>query len=96
MTGPAYLALAASGELDRRVQAAYRHMESCDLCARYCRVNRLQGTRGVVCRTGARAWVSSYGPHHGEERPISGFAGSGTIFFTWCNLRCVFSAGCTR
>lgn len=90
MTAPGHLALAASGELDRRVQTAWQHMENCDLCARYCRVNRLQGTQGAVCRTGERARVSSYGPHHGEERPISGYAGSGTIFFTWCNLRCVF------
>ncbi|MFN3594141.1 MAG: radical SAM protein [Thiobacillaceae bacterium] len=43
-----------------------------------------------MCRTGERAWVASDGPHHGEERPISGYGGSGTIFFTWCNLRCVF------
>lgn len=90
MTYPAYLALARTGELDRRVRIAWQHLERCDLCARYCRVNRLQGTRGAVCRTGEQAWVSSYGPHHGEERPISGYAGSGTVFFTWCNLRCVF------
>lgn len=90
MTDPAYLALAQTDELDRRVRIAWQHLERCDLCARYCRVNRLQGTPGAVCRTGERAWVASYGPHHGEERPISGFGGSGTIFFTWCNLRCVF------
>lgn len=90
MTDPAYLALAQTDALDRRVRIAWRHLERCDLCARYCRVNRLQGTQGAVCRTGERAWVASYGPHHGEERPISGFGGSGTIFFTRCNLRCVF------
>lgn len=90
MTDPAYLALAQTDELDRRVRIAWQHLERCDLCPRYCRVNRLQGTQGAVCRTGERAWVASYGPHHGEERPISGFGGSGTIFFTWCNLRCVF------
>jgi len=87
---PAYLALAASGELARRVAAAYRHLEDCDLCARYCRVNRRQGIEGAVCRTGERAVVASFGAHHGEEAPLRGWAGSGTIFFSWCNLRCVF------
>ena len=87
---PVYIALAASGELDRRVAAAYRHLEDCDLCARYCRVNRRQGIEGAVCRTGARAVVASFGPHHGEEDPLRGWAGSGTVFFSWCNLRCVF------
>jgi putative pyruvate formate lyase activating enzyme len=86
----AYLELAASGELARRVEAAYRHLESCDLCARYCRVNRRKGIEGAVCRTGERAVVASYGAHHGEEDPLRGWAGSGTIFFSWCNLRCVF------
>ncbi|MDH3319306.1 MAG: radical SAM protein [Betaproteobacteria bacterium] len=87
---PAYFALAASGELARRVAAAYRHLEGCDLCARYCRVNRRRSVEGAVCRTGERAVVASYGPHHGEEDPLRGWAGSGTIFFSWCNLRCVY------
>jgi putative pyruvate formate lyase activating enzyme len=87
---PAYLALAASGELAKRAEAAYRHLEDCDLCARYCRVNRRKGIAGAVCRTGERAVVASYGPHHGEEDPLRGWRGSGTIFFSWCNLRCVF------
>jgi putative pyruvate formate lyase activating enzyme len=87
---PAYLALAASGELARRAAAAVRRLEHCDLCARYCRVNRRLGIEGAVCRTGERAVVASYGPHHGEEDPLRGWAGSGTIFFSWCNLRCVF------
>jgi len=87
---PAYLGLAASGELAKRAEAAYRHLEDCDLCARYCRVNRRKGIEGAVCRTGERAVVASYGPHHGEEDPLRGWAGSGTIFFSWCNLRCVF------
>jgi len=65
-------------------------MEDCDLCARYCHVNRRQSTRGAVCRTGENAVVHSYGPHHGEEDPLRGSRGSGTIFFSWCNLRCVF------
>jgi len=87
---PAYLQLLVSGELDRRVTEAWRRLKSCDLCARYCRVNRLQGTEGAVCRTGERAVVHGYGPHQGEEDPLRGSGGSGTIFFTWCNLRCVF------
>jgi putative pyruvate formate lyase activating enzyme len=87
---PSYLALAASGELARRVAAAYRHLEDCDLCARYCRVNRRRGVEGAVCRTGERAVVASYGAHRGEEDPLRGWAGSGTVFFSWCNLRCVF------
>jgi len=87
---PAYLSLLDSGELERRVQSAYRHLEDCDLCARYCRVNRRLTLEGAACRTGEKAVVNSYGAHHGEEDPLSGWAGSGTIFFSWCNLRCVF------
>lgn len=87
---PGYLALIRSGQFDRRVSEAFRRMEECDLCARYCRVNRLLTTKGAVCRTGERAVVHSYGPHHGEEDVLKGSWGSGTIFFTWCNLRCVF------
>jgi putative pyruvate formate lyase activating enzyme len=87
---PAYLRLHRSGELARRACEAERHLADCDLCARYCRVNRLESKRGAVCRTGARAVVHSYGPHHGEEDCLRGWKGSGTIFFSWCNLRCVF------
>jgi putative pyruvate formate lyase activating enzyme len=87
---PAYLALLASGELDRRVATAWAHLEDCDLCARYCHVNRRRTVEGAVCRTGERAVVNSYGAHHGEEDPLRGWAGSGTIFFSWCSLRCVF------
>ena len=87
---PAYLELLQGDELARRVDQAYRHLEDCDLCARYCRVNRRQTTQGAVCRTGERAVVHSFGPHHGEEDPLRGRRGSGTIFFSGCNLRCVF------
>jgi putative pyruvate formate lyase activating enzyme len=89
-TEPGYRALVRSGELARRVDEARRHLADCDLCARYCRVNRIEGIRGAVCRTGARAVVNSYGPHHGEEDPLRGRGGSGTVFFSRCNLRCVF------
>jgi putative pyruvate formate lyase activating enzyme len=87
---PAYAALLASGELEQRVHSAYAHLEDCDLCARYCHVNRRVGIEGAACRTGERAVVHSYGPHHGEEDPLRGWSGSGTIFFSGCNLRCVF------
>jgi len=89
-TEPAYLALHRSGELADRARRALGRLASCDLCARYCRVDRLSGTKGAVCRTGRWARVTSFGPHHGEERPISGWRGSGTVFFAWCSLRCVF------
>jgi putative pyruvate formate lyase activating enzyme len=72
------------------IPVAYRRLENCDLCARYCRVNRRSGIAGAVCRTGSRAMVASYGAHHGEEDPLRGWGGSGTIFFSGCNLRCVF------
>lgn len=87
---PAYLDLWRSGELKARVERAWRHLQDCDLCARYCRVGRLKGIKGAICRTGEMAVVISYGPHHGEEDPLRGIHGSGTIFFSWCNLRCVF------
>jgi putative pyruvate formate lyase activating enzyme len=53
-------------------------------------MNRCQTIKGAICRTGERAIVNSYGPHHGEEDPLRGWHGSGTIFFNWCSLRCVF------
>ena len=87
---PAYLRLLQSGELADRVRQADAHLANCDLCARYCRMNRHETIRGAVCKTGARAVVHSYGPHHGEEAPLRGTRGSGTIFFSWCNLRCVY------
>jgi putative pyruvate formate lyase activating enzyme len=87
---PAYLRLLESGELARRVEEGWRHLADCDLCARYCFVDRLKSKEGAVCRTGERAVVASYGAHHGEEDPLRGTRGSGTIFFSFCNLRCVF------
>ncbi|PLX83488.1 MAG: radical SAM protein [Desulfuromonas sp.] len=87
---PAYLTLLESGELERRAAEARRRMERCDLCARRCGVNRLLSAKGAACRTGEYALVCSHGPHHGEEPPLVGLYGSGTIFFSWCPLRCVF------
>ncbi len=86
---PAYLRLLSSGELRERVAWAYEHLSICDVCARKCKVDRRAGQVGV-CRTGERAKVSSYGPHLGEEDPLRGWRGSGTIFFSRCNLRCQF------
>ena len=87
---PAYLALLRNGQLADRAEQAYQHLEDCDLCARYCHMNRKQTIKGAVCHTGEMAVVNSYGPHHGEENPLRGWNGSGTIFFSWCSLRCVF------
>ena len=85
---PKYLRLYRDGELARRAEIAREREQACDLCARYCRVDRAD--RYGACRTGQKAWVASYGPHHGEEEPLRGWRGSGTIFFSWCNLRCQY------
>ena len=87
--GPAYLHLLARGELEERIHRARQMLASCEGCAWRCRVNRTAGELGK-CLTGALARVSSYGPHHGEEDPLRGWRGSGTIFFSRCNLRCQF------
>lgn len=86
---PSYLNLMGSGELARRVSKAYEHLSICDVCAWECPVDRRAGKIGV-CRTGMNARVSSHGPHMGEEDPLRGWRGSGTIFFTRCNLRCQY------
>ncbi len=85
---PAYLTLPV-GEMARRAEAARAALADCVLCPWHCHVDRLAGRRGV-CRTGADAVVAAYHPHHGEEAPLRGTRGSGTIFFAWCNLRCAF------
>lgn len=87
---PSYVRLWRDGELKQRAEAGWERLRDCDLCGRRCRVDRLQGVEGALCRTGERAVVHSYGPHHGEEDPLRGWRGSATIFFSWCNLRCVF------
>ncbi len=85
---PAYLHLHNTGELARRALLAQQRERSCDLCARYCGVDRSE--RHGACHTGLNARVASYGAHHGEEDPLRGLHGSGTIFFSWCNLRCQY------
>ncbi|MEN3009226.1 radical SAM protein [Pseudothermotoga sp.] len=76
-------------ELKLRTDKLYELLESCTLCPRNCRVNRF-GSKDGACRTGVKPIVSSFGPHFGEESFLVGFGGSGTIFFTNCNLSCVF------
>ncbi len=91
MFEPAYLSLARSGELKKRAAMALEQMRDCNLCANYCCVDRTVAPAKGRCRTGRNAVVCSIAPpHYGEERPISGTRGSGTIFFGWCNLSCVF------
>ena len=86
---PAYLKLWQSGELARRVQLGLEKLADCTLCPRNCHVNRIED-KTKTCHTGRYAVVSSYFAHHGEERCLRGTRGSGTIFFSWCNLRCIF------
>lgn len=85
---PAYCKL-PSGELRRRAAEAVAGLEHCRVCPRRCDANRLEGKEGV-CRTGRFALVSSFFPHLGEEDCLRGGRGSGTVFFSGCNLRCVF------
>jgi putative pyruvate formate lyase activating enzyme len=86
---PRYLTLYREGELRKRVKQALTELENCHVCPRNCGVNRLEGET-AVCKSGRYAVVASYNPHLGEEDPLRGWRGSGTIFFSWCNLRCVF------
>ncbi len=86
---PLYLEAYNNGILEERVEEARSVLRECRLCPRKCRVNRLEGEKGI-CKTGAQAEVSSYGPHYGEEMPLVGVNGSGTIFLTKCSLLCVF------
>jgi len=86
---PAYLKLWESGELSRRVKLGLEKLTACTLCPRNCHVHRIEDDT-KVCKTGRYAVVSSYFAHFGEERCLRGSRGSGTIFFSSCNLRCVF------
>ena len=86
---PAYLRLHRSGELKKRGEELWNIMKSCRLCPRECGINRLEGNKGF-CQATSQLEVSSYHPHFGEEKPLVGREGSGTIFLTNCGLRCVF------
>src|SRR5437870_265574 len=84
---PAYQSL--SGSFSQKRQRALKSLEDCRMCPRDCGVNRLED-RWAACKTGRYAVVSSAFPHFGEEACLRGWNGSGTIFFSHCNLRCVF------
>ena len=88
-----YISLYESGELESRTIEAENRAHSCNLCPHNCRVNRHDGEEGF-CRNGINALVASRGSHHGEEAPLVGTRGSGTIFFANCNMRCVFCQNC--
>ncbi len=87
---PAYLKLHKTGELRKRAEKLWAVMDSCELCPRRCGVNRHKGESGFCQAPGTTLVISSAHPHFGEERPLVGKDGSGTIFLTHCNLRCVF------
>ena len=86
---PAYLETYETGLLKEKIDQAHEILNACTLCPRACRVDRLSGEMGI-CQTGEHAFVSSYSPHFGEESPLVGNNGAGTIFFTRCNLLCIF------
>ncbi len=86
---PAYIETARSGRLREIIQEAYDILNDCTLCPRRCRVDRMAGQVGI-CKTAEQAIVSSWDPHFGEEAPLVGRRGSGTVFFTHCNLLCIF------
>jgi putative pyruvate formate lyase activating enzyme len=86
---PSYITLHEKGELRQRIKLLKEFLKECRLCPRECRVNRLDGEAGV-CQAGSELMVSSAFPHFGEEPPLVGYQGSGTIFLTHCNLRCIF------
>ena len=89
MFEPSYLQLYKEGQLLERVEEARSLLEECRLCPRQCAVDRLNNEKGF-CKTGRKAKVASFNAHFGEEAPLVGRLGSGTIFFSSCNLRCSF------
>lgn len=86
---PSYVKLHKSGELKKRADELWNVMRKCKLCPRKSLVDRFHSEEGT-CKASAKLEISSYHPHFGEERPLVGKGGSGTIFFTNCSLRCVF------
>jgi len=85
---PAYRLLQTAA-IEETAERLERVLQDCTLCPRQCHVNRDIGEKGY-CRTGSLPFVSSWGPHWGEERPLVGTGGSGTIFFSNCSLGCLF------
>jgi len=86
---PSYIETYKSGKLRKKIEAAYKILENCTLCPRKCEVNRLKGELGT-CKVGKAPMISSVNPHFGEEPPLVGRHGSGTIFLTGCNLLCLY------
>src|SRR3990172_4804553 len=86
---PAYLRTYREGRLKEKVERALASLADCTVCPRDCHINRLADKFGV-CKVGRLARVSAFSPHFGEEDVLRGWRGSGTIFFSWCNLRCIF------
>jgi len=86
---PVYLETYRSGRIWEKVERAREMLKRCRVCPRNCDVNRWEGELGT-CASGRYAEVSSFFPHFGEEDCLRGWRGSGTIFFTHCNLKCVF------
>ncbi|WP_241685513.1 radical SAM protein [Fervidobacterium changbaicum] len=84
-----YISAFKNGILESRAKELMSHLEECDLCPHMCKVNRFEGKLGF-CRASADVEIASFGPHFGEESVLVGRNGSGTIFFTHCNMRCVF------
>jgi putative pyruvate formate lyase activating enzyme len=89
MFEPAYISALKEGTLQEKIDRARARLRECNTCPRNCRVNRLERETGF-CKIGEQAVISSANPHFGEEAPLVGSGGSGTIFMTSCNLRCVF------
>jgi len=89
MHRPSYISLERNGVLARRERELRDFLRSCALCPRGCGVDRLKGEIGA-CRSTAELKIYSAGPHFGEESPLVGRGGSGTIFFSHCNLLCCF------
>jgi putative pyruvate formate lyase activating enzyme len=86
---PAYITAYKSGALRKLAEKTRAMLARCEICPRRCKVNRLKGEKGF-CRTGTNAIVYSYMSHRGEEPPISGEKGSGTVFFANCNMACCY------
>lgn len=86
---PSYLSAYKDGRLNAIAEDVFSSLESCNICPRKCKVNRLKGQKGF-CKTALKPKICSYFAHHGEEPPISGTRGSGAIFFSHCNMACCY------
>ena len=87
-----YVKLLKNQQLEQRVLKAKEHLTKCNLCPHQCGVNRQE--KLGFCRAPDKAVIASYGPPYGEAPPLVGHNGSGTIFFWYCNMRCVFCQNC--